>query len=344
VRFSVPAQSLDVVRADVASVAARREVAARPGDEIVRIPGDGFVLGATVSRPPGSPKTGTEKLPAVILVAGSGSANRDEAVVSFPVFAEIASALSDAGFLVVRYDKRGTGDSGGRTESAVISDYADDANAVVRYLERRKDVDKQRIAMVAHGDGTWTALLAAARNDRIAALALIGGSGTTGAEFVLDMQQRALARMSIPDADKQKRIDLQRKIQKAVVTGTGWEGVPADMRKQADTPWFQSFLMFDPAKVVPRTKQPMLILRGALDTQVSLAEYEKLVALAGARKGPAGRAVQAGVLAGLNHILVPATTGEVDEYTALTDRHVGKELLDTLIAWLKATFAGLQRK
>jgi hypothetical protein len=344
VRFSVPTQSLDVVRADVATVAARREVAARPGDEIVRIPGNGFVLGATVSRPPGSPKTGTVKLPAVVLVAGSGSANRDETVANVPVFAGIAAALADAGFLVVRYDKRGTGDSGGRIEAAVISDYADDADAVVRYLGRRKDVDKKRIAMVAHSDGAWTALLAASRDSRIAALGLIGGAATAGSQLVLDMQQRALGRMSITDAEKQERIDLQRKIQKAVITGTGWEGIPPDMRKQADTPWFQSFLLFDPAKVMPRTKQPMLILRGALDTQVSAAEHEKLVTLARARKGPAGTAVQAGTLAGLNHILVPATTGEIDEYASLTDRSVGKELPDTLITWLKATFAGLGKK
>jgi hypothetical protein len=35
-----------------------------------------------------------------------------------------------------------------------------------------------------------------------------------------------------------------------VLTGKGWDTVPADLRKTADTPWFQSLLAFDPAKVV----------------------------------------------------------------------------------------------
>jgi pimeloyl-ACP methyl ester carboxylesterase len=344
VRLSVPAQLLDVVRADVATVAARREVAARPGDEAVSISGNGFTLGATVSCPPGSVKSDTMKLPAVVLVGGSGSIDRNEPVVGVPVFAQIAGALGDAGYLVVRYDRRGTGASGGRTESATLSDYADDAVAVVKYVEKRKDVDKKRIAMVAHDDGVWTALLAASRSSRIAALALLGGVGTTGAQQYLDLQERALARMSLSDAERQERVALQRKIQQAVVTGTGWEGIPPEVRKQADTPWFQSFLLFDPAKVMPRTKQPMLFLRGALDTQVSAERHEQLVALARARKGRAGAAVQTDTLAGLNHIFVPATAGEADEQLSFQGRTVGKELLDALTAWLQARFGELAGK
>jgi pimeloyl-ACP methyl ester carboxylesterase len=344
VRLSVPAQSLDVVRADVATVAARREVAARPGDETVSIPGNGFTLGATVSRPPGSLKSDTVKLPAVILVGGSGSIDRNELVIGVPVFAQIAGALADAGYLVVRFDRRGTGASGGRTEAATLSDYADDALAVVKYVEKRKDADKKRIAMVAHDDGVWIALLAASRSSRIAALALLGGVGTTGAQQYLDLQERALARMSLSDAERRERVALQRKIQQAVMTGTGWEGIPPEVRKQADTPWFQSFLLFDPAKVMPRTKQPMLFLRGALDTQISAERHEQLVALARARKGRVGSAVQTSTLAGLNHIFVRATAGEADEQLSFLGRTVGKELLDTLTAWLQARFAELAGK
>jgi hypothetical protein len=172
----------------------------------------------------------------------------------------------------------------------------------------------------------------------------MGGAGTTGAELTLELQQKALARMSVTEAEKQDRIELQKKIQQAVIRGTGWEGIPTDMRAQADTPWFQSFLLFDPAKVMPRTKQPILILRGALDAQVSNGQFEKLAALARARKGAAGRAVQASTLAGLNHLLVPAKTGEAEEFVTLTDRNVGRDCLETLATWLKATFAAIGTK
>ena len=61
-----------------------------------------------------------------MLVAGSGPVDRDETVAGIPIFGQLASALADAGYLVVRYDKRGVGQSGGRPESATLSDYAED--------------------------------------------------------------------------------------------------------------------------------------------------------------------------------------------------------------------------
>ena len=40
------------------------------------------------------------------------------------------------------------------------------------------------------------------------------------------------------------------------MSGTGWEGVPDAMRRQADTPWFRSVLTYDPAAVMAKVKQP----------------------------------------------------------------------------------------
>ena len=64
-----------------------------------------------------------------------------------------------------------------------------------------------------------------------------------------------------------------------MLTGTGWEPLEA-YRRQADTPWFQSFLAFDPARVMQDVRQPVLIVQGELDTQVAPANAERLQALA----------------------------------------------------------------
>ena len=40
---------------------------------------------------------------------------------------------------------------------------------------------------------------------------------------------------------------------------------------------------------------------------------------------------------GVNHLLVPANTGEVDEYGRLTDRHVSPAVTTALISWLRET-------
>ncbi len=150
-RLDIPAQMVSVVRDDIASVSARVVTMARPNDEQVSIPANGFSLAATISRPvapthhathrsPGR-KTAPARLPAVVLVSGSSPSDRDEFISGIPIFAQLANAIADAGFLVVRYDERGAGQSGGRQESATLDEFAADARAVVAYLSKRRDVD-----------------------------------------------------------------------------------------------------------------------------------------------------------------------------------------------------------
>ena len=140
--------------------------------------------------------------------------------------------------------------------------------------------------------------------------------------------------MKVPEAEKAQKVALQKQIQSAVIGGTGWESLPEDVRKQADTPWFRSLLLFDPATVMPKLKQPILIVQGDLDAQVQPHNAEKLGDLARARKKDAGP-VEVVHLPGLNHLLVPATTGDVQEYPELKQKAISPEVAATITAWLK---------
>jgi hypothetical protein len=338
VRVSIPALSFDIVREDIATVAARELKFTREGDEDVRIPANGFNLAGSISkpRPPAAAQPGSSKparLPAIVLVAGSGEQDRDEVVAGIPIFGQLASALADAGFLVLRYDKRGVGQSGGRKETATLQDFADDVLAAVRFLEDRKDVDPKRITIAGHSEGAWAGLIAASRSGDIARLVVMAGPGSTGAELMLEQQRHQLDRSSMSEAEKQEKVALQKKIQQAVVTGTGWDGVPVELRKQAETAWFQSFLAFDPKSVMPRVRQPLLVVLAELDTQVPPANAEALAAIGRARKNDPG--VQVVRIAGVNHLFVAAKTGEVDEYRSLQSRTITPELPAAIAAWLR---------
>jgi len=306
----------------------------RPNDEPVKIPGNGFVLAGTLSRPAAT----TEKvLPAVVLVGGSGPSDRDGLVVGVPILGQIANALADAGFIVARYDKRGIGQSGGRAEAASLADYTEDVRAAVKWLSDRKDVDDKRIAVVGHSEGGAVALMAAAKEKRIAAIVLIAASGVTGAELVLGQQQHALDRSTMSAEEKQAKVDLQKRIHEAVLTGKGWDQLPADVRKQVDNPEFQSILANDPAKVMPDVKQPILIVQGELDSQVDPSNADKLEALARKRKN--SPPVEVLKVPGINHLLIPAKTGEVAEYSTLTDKQVSASVTGGIDSWLKKTFS-----
>jgi pimeloyl-ACP methyl ester carboxylesterase len=347
VRVSVPAQALDIVREDVASSTSRTQVYSNPGDEPVTIPVTGFNLGATITRPNraggASPAGGAgraARFPAVVLLAGSGIGDRDGLTFGVPTLAQLAGAIAEAGMIAVRYDKRGNGQSGGRAESATLPDFAGDARAVVRWLEKRPDVDRKRIAVVGHSEGAWVGLLAASREKRIAAVVSVAGPSTTGADLILEQQRYALDRMELAPEDRDARIALQKQIQSAVLTGRGWDTVPDELRAGADTPWFQSLLAFDPAKVVEDVRQPLLIVHGALDRQVPVDHAERLADLA--RKESRSKSIELVIVKGVNHLLVPATTGEVSEYGALPDRNVSPDVAKTTTDWLTRTFAAVR--
>lgn len=337
IRLNVAAQGLDMVRDDVAASTARTQVHSNAGDEPVTIPVAGFNLGATLTRP----KSGPARLPAVVLLSASGVGDRDGFALGIPTQGQLAGAIAEAGMLALRYDKRGYGQSGGRSESATITDYAEDARAVVRWLAERKDVDPNRIAVVGHGDGAWVAFLAAARERRrVAAVVSIAAPSAPGSEWNLEQQQLALERSALPPSERDTRIALQKQIQAAALTGKGWEGIPAELREQADTPWFQSFLRYDPADVLEDVRQPLLFVHGALDRQVPVAHVERLADIA--RTKSDSKAVEVAVVRGVNHLLVAALTGEVSEYAALTDRTVSADASSAITSWLTRTFAAIR--
>jgi uncharacterized protein len=330
VRVEVPTAGLRVLRSELAGVAVRSQPVRNPNDSDVIIPAPGFSIAGTLTTPPG---VGKLRLPVIVLVAGSGSVDRDEVVAGVPIFAQLARGLAEQGFLVVRYDKRGVGQSGGRSERVTLQDYADDLITVVKWLGKRKDVDPKRITVAGHSEGGAVAMLAGAREEDISSLVLIAAPGTPGSDLILEQQKHALELMGTPEAERKAKIELQTRIQEAVVTDKGWESIPPELRAQADTAWFRSLLLFEPAKVMQKVEQPLLIIQGDLDQQVYPHHADQLAALARTRKkSPPVEVVH---LPGINHILTPAKTGEVAEYAMLSDKNITPEVARTIAAWLK---------
>ena len=349
-RLDIPTQMLTVMRDDIASVSARLVTLGRPNDEEVSIPANGFSLAATISRPiavpepapPPGRKPAPVRLPAVVLVSGSAPSDRDEFVAGIPIFAQLATALADAGYLVVRYDERGAGQSGGRQESATIEEFAIDARAVVTYLLKRRDVDPRKISLIGYGEGGWISLLVAAREQKVASVGLIATPSTAGTELVLEQQRLLFERNSTAPAAQQAAVEQQKKILDAVITGKGWENFNAEMRARVDTPLYRSFLMFDPAQAIVKVRQPMLVVHPMLDHEVPAYHGEQLAQLA--RSRPRAGATEFVQLAGVNHLLARAATGDISEYATLTQRSISPAVTLELTSWLTKALAALPKK
>jgi len=328
-KLDVPGAGLSVARQDVAGVATRQQTLRNPTDLDVKVPAAGFGLVGTLTTPSAQ---GRLRHPAVVLVAGSGSVERDAMVAGIPLFAQLAGQLAAREFIVLRYDKRGTGQSGGRTERATLQDYADDAVAAVKWLAKRKDVDPERIFVVGHSEGASVGMLAAAAEKKVEGLVLLSGMAIPGRELILEQQQHVLSATNVPEAERTQKVELQKQILEAAMTEKGWESLPQEVRGLVDTPWYRSLLGFDPSKVMTRVKQPILVLQGDLDVQVKPYHADRLGELGRARKKSGSTEVKH--FPALNHLFVPAKTGEVAEYATLQTRTISPEVADAIAGWV----------
>jgi len=78
-------------------------------------------------------------------------------------------------------------------------------------------------------------------------------------------------------------------------------------------------------------------VHGELDTQIEPPNADRLEALARARKN--APPVEMIKVPGVNHLLVPAKTGELDEYGTLRDAQVSPAVTGAIITWLQKTLS-----
>ena len=140
--------------------------------------------------------------------------------------------------------------------------------------------------------------------------------------------------VAVLDDDGMQHEDM-RMIDCAVLDTDSWIEVPEQMRRQADTIWFRSFLEFDAAEILRRTRQPTLILHGAADSHVLPHHAQRLAELARSRRG--NGSVELVILEGLAHTLAkgggPGSAGR--QQSLQHPQVVAPALLTPLTSWLR---------
>lgn len=143
--------------------------------------------------------------PAVVLVVGSGSLDRDENIFGHKGHLLLADALSRHGFAVLRYDKRGVGASTGGKPTDPTDDLAGDAMAAVRYVSARPEVDASHIGILGHSEGGIIAIKNAAKYpDELAFIVSMAGVGLPIYEFNI-RQQDVMNRMMHVERSEEER-------------------------------------------------------------------------------------------------------------------------------------------
>ncbi|WP_306522190.1 S9 family peptidase [Gemmatimonas sp.] len=328
----VPAQNLRAVRATGGAngegFAAPKPVSydAPPGapytSETVTIPTPrGYTLAGTLTRPKGV----SGPVPVVITISGSGPQDRDSRIPivrDYAPFRDIADTLGRRGIAVLRYDDRGVGQSGGSgavRDTATSEDFADDVLSVVQYLRMRDAVDGTRIALAGHSEGGLIAPIVAVKDPRIRAVALLAGPANTGRKILEYQNENGIRAATVSEA---QRDSLRRT-------------VPAALDSLARTNrWMRYFMTTDPLVTARRMTQPVLILQGDTDQQVTPEQADTLAATL---RRAGNRAVTLRRFPATNHLFLADSSGSPAGYTALKATKVRQEVLGALADWAVRT-------
>lgn len=312
-------------------------------------PGTGVTLAGTLTLP-----KGTGPFPAVLLIAGSGPQDRDETIANHRPFLLLADTLTRKGIAVLRYDKRGVGQSTGNLDAATTMDLAADAEAALAYLKSRKEIDASRIGLLGHSEGAIIAPYLAAHSQEVNWMVLLAAPATTGEETLLNQSELIGRAGGLSDDQldaslgfdqaayalvrKEKDPSVLSEKLVALVKDTGLDSAlpPAALETQLrmlTSPWFRFFLDYDPLPNLKTVKCPVLALYGQKDLQVSAKV--NLPLLQSALQDAGNKNADIRELPELNHLFQHAYTGTPAEYAAIEETF-SPEALAALADWAAA--------
>jgi hypothetical protein len=305
---------------------------------------------------------GQGPFPAVIMITGSGTQNRDEEIFGFKLFRVIADHLTRRGIAVLRCDDRGLGSQGGFGLDT-SEDFASDVLAQGAFLRSRPEIDPQRVGLFGHSEGGIIAPMANQKSP-FAFMVLMAGTAVKGEDVLLEQialiaradgtseaeiakavseQKRVYTLMGTQEGEKEiarliadnarKGLDKMPPEQKQAVTDPEAyvQNVAKAQMMTFNSPWFRNFLAYDPAPALEQAKCPVLAIFGEKDMQVSPRQNRAVMERAFKKGG--NKDVTFKVFPEANHLFQKARTGSPSEYASLAKAFV-PGFLETISSWI----------
>jgi pimeloyl-ACP methyl ester carboxylesterase len=144
-------------------------------EEKVTFPSDGLKLSGIVHTP-SSLRPG-ERRPSFVVLHGFGGNKGGHGQIV------VAEQLTQWGYVTMRIDFRGCGESEGEHGRIICLDQVKDASNAVTYMAGRQDVDPERIALVGSSFGAAVAIYTGGADARVAAVISSGGWGDGERKF-----------------------------------------------------------------------------------------------------------------------------------------------------------------
>jgi uncharacterized protein len=272
-------------------------------------------------------------LPAVVLLSGSGPQDRDETIGRNKPLKDLAWGLASRGVAVLRFEKvtYAHGREVAQDRGFTVSDeYLPQAVAAIHLLQEHPAVDAGRVFVAGHSLGGTVAPRVAAAEPSVAGLVILAG-GTQPLPWAAVRQVRYIASLD-PEtaAASEPAIEAMTRQARAVDSPDLSPSTPDnELPFGVPAPYWLDLRGYDPAAVAAALGQPILIVQGGRDYQVTIADD-----LAGWKAGLDGRpGVTIRVYDADNHLFVPGSgpSGPAEYGTA---QHMDPAVVADIADWL----------
>ena len=296
----------------------------------------------------------SQKLPAVILVPGTGALDRDGTIAYHKMFYVVADYLNRNGIAVIRYDKRGVGKSSGVYDGGTIEELVTDVKSVFEFLKGRKEIDPNKIGFLGHSMGGGIAYSAAADLGDAAFVISLGTPGVSGEKHMYEQRKILLRSANLSEkliADNTKLLEglvaVSRKYPQDFVMqhldSISKTFLPDSLKNSSNdirfvsgnlmicyNPLYRSSLEFNPVECLRKVKCPVLVLNGEKDYVVDKVHAEKI---GEALKKSGNNKVTVKTYPHLNHLFQVCQTGSLQEYIWIEET-MSPKVLEDILGWL----------
>lgn len=217
--------------------------------------------------------------PAIVLVHGSGPHDRDETIGPNKPFKDLALGLASRGICVLRYEKRTKHHAQRVMETlgddlTVKEETVDDALATADAVRKQAIVDPNRVFVLGHSLGGYAIPRIAKRGPGIAGFIILAGSTRPLEDVVLE-QVRYISSVDgkLSAQEKKSIAAIERQVAAVKALDEKSTAPPSTLPLGIGPKYWLDLRAHDPAKLIAEEVRPILVMQGARDYQVTLADF-----------------------------------------------------------------------